>query len=100
MHELVKQYLARDDDLLEDLKKERRPGRPPSTRQTLLEQLRQNEEGEYVSGFWMPDLRDAENVQKLSRWNGEWAALGPLDFVRLKKEGGVEHSGFPPRGGV
>ena len=59
---------------------------------------RENEQREYRSGFWVPELRDAESRLKLERWNGEWAALNTLTFVRIVSEGGIKPSSFPPKG--
>lgn len=98
IQELVGQFLNRHEDELVALKQERRPGRPPSNRQALLEQQLKIEAQEYESGFWMPDLRDVETLEKLDAWKGEWLGLGNLRFVRVEQNGHVKESQFPPRG--
>lgn len=95
---LIEEYLRRNDDELEDLKLERRPGRPPSSRQNLLEQQVKAEEQEYESGFWIPNLQDEETLVKLDRWKGDWVGLGIMRFVRVSKNGVPKDSQFPPRG--
>ena len=95
---LIEEYLGRNDEEIEQLKAERRPGRPPSTRSTLLEEQRRMEGKEYEAGFWLPNLQDEETLVKLEAWNGEWVALGPLRFIRVAKDGEVKESQFPPRG--
>lgn len=98
IRELVQEFLARHDEELAQLKAERRPGRPPSNKQNLLEQQIKQEELEYESGFWLPNLQDEETLMKLENWGGEWQSLAPLRFVRVVKDGDVKESQFPPRG--
>lgn len=95
---LIEEYLARNNEELEQLNAERRPGRPPSTRFTLLEQLRDVEKKEYAGGFWMPNLQDAETLVNLDAWKGDWISLGNLRFVRVHEGSAVKESQFPPRG--
>lgn len=96
--ELIHEFLSRHDEELAQLKAERRPGRPPSNRQSLLEQQIKQEAMEYEGGFWMPNLQDEETLMKIEGWGGEWMALAPLRFVRVVKDGEVKESQFPPRG--
>lgn len=95
---IVREYIARNGKELEELKAERRAGRPPSTRQTQLQQQRETEDKEFESGFWMPHLQDEETLTKLDVWKGDWLGLGILRFVRVQKDGVVKESQFPPRG--
>ena len=98
IHASIRQYLVRDEDILDDLKAERRVGRPPSTKQTLLEQIQGQEAKEYEAGFWLPELRDRDNLDKLAKWSGHWAGLGQLAFMRVEKVGIIKDSAFPPTG--
>lgn len=100
IHAWISAYLARDDDEVATLKAERRPGRPPATRQTNLEQAIAAEKQEYESGLWMPDLRDGKNVDALRDWSGKWDAMGLIRFVRVFSSGKTEESAWPPRGAV
>ena len=95
---LIDDFLNRHDEEIEQLRAERRTGRPASTRQTLLEQQRAMEGKEYESGFWMPNLGDDQTVVKLDGWKGGWVDLGVMRFVRVHRGGEVKESSFPPRG--
>lgn len=95
---LIQDYLSRGDEEIEQLKAERRAGRPASTRQTILEQQRKVEVEEFDSGFWLPNLQDEETLTRLDAWKGDWAGLGTLHFLRVSKDGTVLESSFPPRG--
>lgn len=98
VHQVIEKYLRREDESLDALKAERRPGRPKSTKQNLLEQQQNQEQKEYESGFWVPDMRDEATLLKLRNWKGEWIALSPLSYVRVEKAGNITESAFPPKG--
>lgn len=100
MDELINGFIHRDDEELADLKRQRRPGRPSSTKEDLLRRRLADEEQEYSTGFYMPDLEDAENIDRLKSWNGDWAALGSIKFVRIRQDGDRRESVFPPKGGA
>ncbi|KAJ4291092.1 translation machinery-associated protein 16 [Kalmusia sp. IMI 367209] len=95
---MIEDFLGRDDEELANLKSSRRAGRPPSTRETLLKQNQAMEQGEYASGFWVPDLENADNLQKLKDWSGQWSGLATLQFARISKDGIKRESSFPPKG--
>lgn len=95
---LIEDYLGRDDELLSTLKAERRPGRPPSTRETQLQQQLATEQAEYTSGFWVPDLEDEETLRNLKDWDGKWSGLATMKFVRILRDGVKKESCFPPKG--
>lgn len=92
----IGRYLGRNNEALQDLKAQRRPGRPSSTQEDVLKHHRDVEEKELASGFWMPDLQHAENYPRLAEWNGEWTALAPLYFCRFLSSGESKPSKFPP----
>ena len=91
-------YLTRHDQEFAELKSQRRPGRPSSTREDLLQQSVKTEHREYDGGFWIPDMQDEGNVRLLRGWNGEWTALNTFRYVRLSKDGTMKGSSFPPKG--
>ncbi|KAK0660670.1 hypothetical protein DIS24_g3278 [Lasiodiplodia hormozganensis] len=92
-------YVHRDDEELAELKAARRPGRPPATREQLLEQRIATETKEFeLSGFYCPDMRDAATVDKLRGWDGEWVSCNAMKFVRVIKAGEVRDSVWPPKG--
>lgn len=98
MQGAISEYISRHNSELNILTSERRPGRPPSNREDQLKELLQKEEREYDTGFWMPDLLDETNVEKLDAWNGEWTSLAQMGFVRVLRDGTVRKSSFPPKG--
>lgn len=91
-------YLNREDEEMMGLKTARRPGRPSSTREDLLKQKMAVEEKEYMTGFWIPDMQDSDNLAQLLVWNGEWGSLNTIKFVRLPRNGTAKSSNFPPKG--
>lgn len=91
-------YLNRYDEELAEVKSQRRPGRPSSTREDLLQQFMTTEDREYNGGFWIPELQDEGNLRILREWNGEWTALNTFKFVRLSRHGIIQKSNFPPKG--
>ncbi|KIW00864.1 uncharacterized protein PV09_07621 [Verruconis gallopava] len=95
---LIKILLSRFDDELAALKAERRPGRPPATRELAIKQQLEADSKEYESGLWIPDLRDEETLFSLRNWKGEWSGLNVMKFVRLNRKGEVRESSFPPKG--
>ena len=90
--------MKRDDDELLELQANRRPGRPTSTREDRLRQRIEAEESEYNTGFWVPDMRDAESKTSLRQWSGDWSSLSSLRFIRMTKKGEIRISSFPPKG--
>ena len=91
-------YLSRYDEEIAELKRQRRPGRPSSTREGLLQQSIVTEHREYDGGFWIPNMQDEGNLRSLREWNGEWSALNTFKYVRLSRDGIVKESSFPPKG--
>ena len=89
-------FVKRDQEELDQLKAERRPGRPASSRQDLLSQLIETEQQEYASGFWVPDMLDEANVKALREWSGVWGAMNQLKYCRVAQDGTVKASDFPP----
>lgn len=95
------------------MKKERRAGRPASTREDLLKMKIAADEREYENGFCqyshvfgriiliqidMPDLTSEDNVVFLDRWEGAWSYLSTLKWVTITINGEVKESKFPPKG--
>ena len=95
---MTSSYLSRHDEEITELKNQRRPGRPSSAREDLLQQFMTTENREYNGGFWIPNMQDEASLQMLRRWNGEWTALNTLKYVRLSRDGTVTNSSFPPKG--
>jgi translation machinery-associated protein 16 len=45
----------------------------------------------------VPDLTDEVNIAELDRWEGSWAYLANLKWVKITKTGDVRTSSFPPK---
>ena len=103
------------DEEFHQIKKERRPGRPASTKEDILRTKIAADEKEYDNGFCeclllrhsdfiakspvdLPDLTDTDNVVYLDRWDGAWSYLSTLKWVRIQRDGTVHASKFPPKG--
>ena len=95
---MTSSYLSRHNEEIAELRSQRRPGRPSSTREDLLQQFIMTEYREYDGGFWIPHMQDEGNLRMLREWNGEWTALSTLKYVRLSKDGTLKESSFPPKG--
>jgi translation machinery-associated protein 16 len=98
IQDLIEIYMGRFDSDLDALKEERRPGRPASTREAELKLQMEHDVKEYASGFWIPDLEDAQVLATLKEWGGSWVALNTMKFVRISKDGSRLESSFPPKG--
>lgn len=84
---LIETFINRDLDELEQLRAARRPGRPSSKRQDLLEFRIKQEQHVYETGWKVPDLRDPVNVTKLRLWQGGHGGLTSIKFMLVKKDG-------------
>lgn len=81
----IEAYLSRFDEELSQLVALRRPGRPALKRQDLLEDQKAKDELEYTTGFKVPVLWEAENVENLLRWNGTIGGVTNVKFGRVLK---------------
>jgi translation machinery-associated protein 16 len=99
LKQLVDDCIGRNSKELLELRENKREGRPPTSREQALAQSMDQEKAEFVGGFWVPDLTDEANVEALKHWNGEWAALSIIKFVRLTRDGEIKPaSSFPNKG--
>ncbi|TVY43987.1 Translation machinery-associated protein [Lachnellula occidentalis] len=98
IHSAIQTFVHQHDEEFNALKKERRVGRPASTREDLLRIKIATDEKEYETGFYLPDLTDADNTVFLERWDGDWSYLSTLKWVRISSSGLVQTAKFPPKG--
>ena len=82
----IESYLSRFDEELSTLRLDRRPGRPPTTRQQKLEQQLETDKQLYQTGFRVPDIRDKKTVENLRNWNGSPGGTTILKFIRVTKD--------------
>ena len=64
----------------------------------MLKQRIETDNKEYATGYWIPDIRDEDNVALLQRWGGHWGYLNTLKYIRVAKDGSIYQSSFPPKG--
>ncbi|CDF91071.1 probable TMA16-Protein putative involved in cytoplasmic ribosome function [Zygosaccharomyces bailii ISA1307] len=83
----LQDFIQRDNEELEELKKNRRKNRPPSNRQLLLQQKLDREMEEFEKGFLAPDLTHEKNVTTLRNWNGSFGSINSLKTVRVNNKG-------------
>ena len=82
----IESYLSRFDEELSTLRLDRRPGRPPTTRQQKLEQQLETDKQLYQTGFRVPDIRDKKTVENLRNWNGSPGGTTILKLIRVTKD--------------
>ncbi|KAG9247465.1 translation machinery-associated protein 16 [Calycina marina] len=95
---LIHDFVHQHDEDYSMMKKERRAGRPASTREDMLKMKIAADEKEYENGFYMPDLADTDNVIYLDRWEGTYTYLSSLKWVLVSRSGEVKVTKFPPKG--
>ncbi|KIJ65137.1 hypothetical protein HYDPIDRAFT_111031 [Hydnomerulius pinastri MD-312] len=85
LHALIKDvWLARHDDELEQERAARRKGRPKSTKEIKLEEIKLREAEEYRTGMEVPDLTHAANMELFRKWDQkEVAFIQLLRFIRV-----------------
>lgn len=98
IQQLVEDFIAREQEELDELKAAHRPGRPRSKAEERLQDRIDAEEREFKAGFWMPDLRNEECLTKLGRWGGQWGGMSTMTYVRVVKGNEIKPSSFPPKG--
>lgn len=114
MHELIKLYLARNDDEINTLEKERARGhkKPKSSRQHFLEALKERESNEYVSGLGqlqkeliilnnlcikeLPDMTNGKTLELLREWDGDKNSMSRIKTIRVRKPLSEESKAVTP----
>ncbi|KAK1638821.1 translation machinery-associated protein 16 [Colletotrichum phormii] len=97
VQELISKFVHQYDEEYAEVKKTRRAGRPANAKEDLLKLKISNLEEEYKIGFYLPDLTNSSNVTLLDRWEGSWAYLTSVAWVKITSDGNVRTSSFPPR---
>jgi len=87
VHDVVRMWLTRNDEEIEQEGTVRRKGRPPSTKELKLTQLREFEVEEYRTGMEVLDLTHPANAALLRRWHqDDGAFLQILRYIRISSE--------------
>ncbi|KAJ3397764.1 hypothetical protein HDV05_002877, partial [Chytridiales sp. JEL 0842] len=84
MHELIQLYISRNDDDIQTLQSQIRPGRPKPTKLLNLEMLKQADQHEYETGMKIPDLTDPKSVTALRNWEGDYNGLHLIKMVDVR----------------
>lgn len=85
MREFVEEYIGRNDEELAQIEKDRRPGRPLSSKQQLQIEKRKHDEHIFETGFRIPDISDKLTVDRLRGWNGTSGSLSSWKFTLITK---------------
>ncbi|KAJ3171139.1 hypothetical protein HDU88_008175 [Geranomyces variabilis] len=85
-HEVVRMYIARHDDEIDEIVARLRKGRPPPGRLELLRNLRAKDQQEYNNGIEIPNLTDAKNVAALKAWEGDYNGMAQIKSVVLRAD--------------
>lgn len=88
----IREFVHQYDDEYDMVKKARRPGRPPSTREHMLKMKMEELKQEYKNGFFLPDISNEETAKQLEKWAGSWAYLSNLSWVKVAQDGSIKAS--------
>ncbi|OJA19917.1 hypothetical protein AZE42_03765 [Rhizopogon vesiculosus] len=85
LHVIVRDvWLTRHDEELEQERAARRKGRPKSTKELKLEEIKLHESEEYRTGIDVPDLTHEATVKLFRKWDQkEVAYIQLLRFIRI-----------------
>ncbi|KKP00574.1 hypothetical protein THAR02_07330 [Trichoderma harzianum] len=94
---LIHTYVHQYDEEYDAVKKTRRAGRPASTKEDLLKMKISALEEEYTKGFLIPDITTAENVKLLDAWEGSWAYLTTIPWIKVTTTGNIRKAELPSK---
>ncbi|KAH6605996.1 hypothetical protein Trco_005149 [Trichoderma cornu-damae] len=94
---LIHTYVHQYDEEYEGVKKTRRAGRPASTKEDLLKMKMSALEEEYNKGFLLPDITSPDSVKLLGAWEGSWAYLTTIPWIKVTNAGSVRKSELPSK---
>lgn len=85
LHSIISNvWLTRHDDELEQERAARRKGRPKSTKESKLEEIKLRESEQYRTGMDVPDLTHEATVELFRKWDQtEVAYIQLLRFIRI-----------------
>ncbi|ODV77450.1 uncharacterized protein CANTADRAFT_56349 [Suhomyces tanzawaensis NRRL Y-17324] len=86
MKGFVELFIQRYDDELDQLRADRRPGRPQTNRQQILEEAVKHDRHVYETGMKIPNLTDKETVDRIRAWNGTTGGTTVMKFVHVYKD--------------
>ncbi|GMF62663.1 unnamed protein product [[Candida] boidinii] len=81
----IEAFIDRDNEELEEMRNERRPGRPSTKKQDLLENRIKKEKHQYLTGWSVPNLTDADTVELLRKWKGDQGGVTVIKHIICSK---------------
>lgn len=85
VQDLLETWISRNDDEIESLKEQRRPGRPKSKKLEQLEEVKAKEVHQFETGWKVPDLRHKQTCVFMKSWAGDHGKLTAMKHIILKK---------------
>ncbi|KAJ1916510.1 translation machinery-associated protein 16 [Tieghemiomyces parasiticus] len=85
VHELIMMYIDRNDEEIAKFESERRKDQPLHKSAEAMKFVKKQNQGEYKSGFKLPDLTDAPTVAYMRTWNGDINALHNVRFAIFRE---------------
>lgn len=86
VREFINEYICRNDEDIAEIEKQRRPGRPLTSKHQLQLEKRKHDEHVFATGWKAPDLSDEVTVTRLRNWNGTSGSVNGWEFTFVTKE--------------
>lgn len=86
LHLIIRAYIERNDEELEEMEKERRPGRPMTNKHQIMLEKRKYDHHIFETGFRIPDLRDLETANRMRNWNGTSGSVSAWKWALVTKD--------------
>lgn len=85
MRDFLNEYVCRNDEEIAEIEKQRRPGRPLTSKHQLQLEKRKHDEHIFATGWKTPDLSDEVTVRRLREWNGTSGSVNGWAFTYVTK---------------
>ncbi|KAJ3218052.1 hypothetical protein HDU67_006752 [Dinochytrium kinnereticum] len=90
MHDLIQQYVCRNDDEIKEMTESLRSIKQKPATLQQMEWQREKDVVEYNCGFSIPNMTDASNVKRLRNWNGDYNGLGEIKLMTMRSREAVQ----------
>ncbi|KAI8851987.1 hypothetical protein BC829DRAFT_385675 [Chytridium lagenaria] len=90
MHDLIDQYICRNDEEIAEMKEYVRPGALKPAKLIQLESQKEKDILEYSSGFSIPNMLEIKNVQRLRAFEGDYNGMGNISMTTLRSPVAVQ----------
>lgn len=85
VQDLLRLWIARNDEEIGSLTAARRAGRPKPKRLEQLEDVREKERHRFATGWKVPDLRHKQTLVYMKTWSGDHGSLTAMKHVVVKE---------------